>query len=276
MSDPNLDSSIIRRTEPIITPAELKRRWLFGVEIVDNNGNELSDQTLQDYIDMAVSELEHDLDLYIVPTEMCEEKDYFANDYFEWGFLNLNNTQILKQEGIEMSVVYLQDDINGATTEEVVLEIPQSWIRIREHDGLLRLIPNNRFPARLAVDNAGAFFPELFRRNGHVPALWRIKYTVGFEDGKVPMLVNQAIGLMAATHALNIAGDLVLGAGIASSTLSIDSLSQGINTTSSAENHAYSAKILQYGNILLGPNEKTPGIIQKLRNYYKGYTFNIV
>ena len=43
----------------------------------------------------------------------------------------------------------------------------------------------------------------------------------GFKDGKVPMAINMAIGNMAAIQALHIAGDLVLGAGIASSSLSV-------------------------------------------------------
>lgn len=274
MSDPNRDATFIKRVEPIITPAELRRRYLFGVDIIDNNGNELTDETLQDYIDIATDLLETDLDLNVVPTTICEDKDYFSNDYFEWGFINFNNTQILDIKSVR--VVYLQDDNDQVDPNEIALEIPKAWWRIRKFDGLFRLVPNNRFPARLQVDNAGSFFPELFRRNGHVPALWRIEYTCGFEHGKVPKLINAAIGLTAAIYALNIAGDLVLGAGIASSSLSIDGLSQSINTTSSAENHAYSAKLNQYNNQLFGPNERTPGIMDVLRNYYKGYTFGII
>ena len=275
MSDPNFTNNLMRRTEPLLTPAKLKERFLFGVEIIDNEGNELSEETLQAYIDMAVSELEHDLDIPIVPTEICEEKDYFSNDYYGWGYFQLNTLPLIQMK--EMNVVYLEDDPSTPASQgEVVLEIPQSWWRVREHDGIVRLVPNNRFPARLAVDNAGAFFPELFRRNGHVPNLWRIKYDAGFKDGCVPMAINAAVGLMASIYALNIAGDLVLGAGIASSSLSIDGLSQSINTTSSAENHAYSAKVLQYGNQLFGPNERTPGILDKLRRYYQGQNFNII
>lgn len=274
MSDPNFDNTLIRRTEPLLTAAKLKERFLFGVEIFDSEGNELTDETLQSYIDMAVSELEHDLDISIVASEKCEEKDYFANDYYGWGYFQLNNLPVVAIKSV--NVVYLQDENDAVDPNEIALEIPKSWWRLREHDGILRLIPNNRFPASLQVDNAGAFFPELFRRNGHVPNLWRITYDSGFKDGCVPMIINSAIGLMAAIYALNIAGDLILGAGIASSSLSIDALSQSINTTSSAENHGFSAKVLQYGNQLFGPNERTPGILQKLRMYYQGYNFNII
>jgi len=274
MSDPNFENSIIRRTEGILTPQQLRERFLFGVDIFDGDGNELGDEILQSYIDMAISELEHDLDLFIVPTPICEEKDYFASDYYGWGYFQLNNIPVIKIDTIQ--VVYLEDENNEVDPNEVALDIPRSWIRLREHDGILRLIPNNRFPARLQVDNGGSFFPELFRRNSQVPNLWRINYSAGFQDGKIPMVINAAIGLMAAVYALNIAGDLVLGAGIASSSLSIDALSQSINTTSSAENHAFSAKVLQYGNQLFGPNERTPGLLQKLRTYYKGSTFNII
>ena len=271
------DNRIISKTEDVLTPKELKSRWLFGVPIVDNEGNELPDEVLQQYIDIATSYIEHELDISIVPQRcIYEHKDYFANDYWEWGFFQLNNIPVISIE--KLQVVYLQNPPGMSNDSNVVLDIPEEWVRLRNHDGMIRLIPNNKFPASLQIGAAGSFFPELFRRHSNVPHLWRFEYTSGFAPGKIPLVVNQAIGLLASVYALNIAGDLVIGAGIAAQSLSLDGLSQTIQTTASATNHAYSAKVLEYRKKLYGEGINSPdrGLMRVLKDYYQGSRINII
>ena len=74
--------------------------------------------------------------------------------------------------------------------------------------------------------------------------------TCGFEQNRIPTIINNAIGLIAALRILSIAGDLVVGAGIASSSVGIDGLSQSIGTTASAMYGAYSARMEDYKNEL--------------------------
>ena len=45
---------------------------------------------------------------------------------------------------------------------------------------------------------------------------------------------------------VGIAGDLILGAGIAAQSIGVDGLSQSISSTSSATNAGYGARIIQY------------------------------
>jgi hypothetical protein len=60
----------------------------------------------------------------------------------------------------------------------------------------------------------------------------------------LPPLIRQVIGMMAACSLpLNVAGDLVAGAGIASKSTGIDGLSQSIGTTASAMYSGYSSRI---------------------------------
>ena len=58
--------------------------------------------------------------------------------------------------------------------------------------------------------------------------------------------VLDLIGKVAAMYALNPAGDMIGGAGIASKSQSVAGASQSINTTSSPMNAGYSARIIQY------------------------------
>lgn len=274
-------NSIETAVEPLINLEELKTRWLFGIlPIISEDGEELGDEALQSYIDTAISTIEHDLDISLTPRRVIERKDYYQNDYYEWGYFHLNNIPVI--DNPKISVVYLLNptdplDPDSPLVPETVLEIPKNWVRIRKHSGELRLIPNNRFPANLAIDSAGAFFPELFNRHSMVPDLWHIEYTHGFQAGKVPKLINAAVGMMASIMAMNIAGDLRIGSGIASLSLNLDGMSQAINSTASAENHTYSAKVKEYGRVLFGePGGRNSGIIKILRDFYRGETLQII
>jgi hypothetical protein len=266
-------SKNLKRTEALITVPELKRLYLHGIETRDNEGVELSDATYQSYIDAAVSWMEHYLDIYIQETTVVEEKDYFGSDYVEWGFYQLNNIPVIAVDSL--LVTYLRD---GSGAPETALTIPPNWFRLRPHDGLLRLVPNNSFPAQLAIDSGGSFFPELFRRYSTVPQLWTITYRAGFPDGCVPALINLAIGHLAAIFALNNSADLILGQGIASQSLSLDGLSQSIGSTSSAENTNNSAKVKEYYKVLFGETINSPnrGIMRILKDYWSSESINII
>lgn len=262
----------LKRVEPLVDVKKLKETYLYGITIRDNDGNKLPERVYQQYITNAVSMLEHFLDISITPVrDFVEDRDYYFNEYVDWGFFELSNYPAISIKKMELT--YFRD-ANG--DPEVVQEIPKEWIRLQPHDGIVRLIPNARFPANLQVSQTGNYFPEILRTE-HVPHLWRITYDYGFEDGCIPALLNQAIGMVAAIQALTVGGNLVLGAGIASSSISLDGLSQSINTTQSAENSAYSATIKDYGGKLFGENKDDPfAILKILRNYYKSGDFNLI
>lgn len=256
---------IMSKVQKLIDVDTLKRDYLYGIVIKDGDGKELPKEAFQTYINNAISMLEHYLDISISPVDgHIEDRDYHLNDYSNWGYMYLNNYPVRDIQKLEM--IYFRDE-DGEP--EVIQEIPKNWIRLQKHDGIVRLIPNARFPANLQVSQTGNYFPEVLRTQT-VPHLWRFTYNYGFEDGKVPALVNQTIGYLAASQALIIGGNLVLGAGIASSSISIDSMSQSINTTQSAENSAYSATIKDYGTRLYGANKDDPNsMLRILKNYYK-------
>ena len=68
--------------------------------------------------------------------------------------------------------------------------------------------------------------------------LWEVDYVAGIDekDSSMPMsLLQEAINKRAATGILNVWGDLIIGAGIANQSVSIDGVSQSIGTTQSAE-----------------------------------------
>lgn len=263
-----------KKSEPLITVAQLKATWLFGVKIRDKEtGEDMSDDAYQNAIDTAISMLEHYLDVSISPVRnFVEYKDYNINDYREWGYLQLSNYPVESINRIRL--VYFRDD-NGEVDEKQVTTIPQRWIRLDNHDGIIRFVPTGPFPAGLQVGNGG-FYPEIMRHQ-KIPHAWEITYDYGFCSGQVPVLMNQAISMIAGIIMLITAGHLILGAGIAGTSISLDGLSQSIQTTQSAENSGFSSTIKDISEKLYGKTKDDPfAILTILKNYYKGASMTIL
>jgi hypothetical protein len=268
-----LDNSYNRKGEPIIDIGRLKATYLFGIHIVDRvTGKEFGDEAYKTYINNAVAMLETYLDISISPVKNFEEfRDYRLNDYADWGYLQLNNYPVKCIRKIDL--VYFRDE-DGVPVS--IQQIPNNWLRLQAHDGIVRMIPNARFPANLQISQSGAFFPEILRA-AFVPHAWRITYDYGFDPGCVPVLLNQAIGTIAAIQALIVGGHLILGAGIAATSISLDGLSQSIQTTQSAENSGYSSVIKDYSDKLFGKTKDDPFAIMKLlKDFYKGSQMSII
>lgn len=263
-----------KKSETLVTVEELKKTYLFGVKVRDKeSGKDMPDETYQTAIDTAISMLEHYLDISVSPVNNFKEyKDYRANDYLDWGYMQLDNYPV---ECIRsLKVVYYRDD-NGLVDENQSITIPQSWLRLDSHSGIIRLVPNGKMPAGLQVGNGG-YGPELFGQR-LIPHAWEVTYDYGFCSGVVPVLLNQAIAMVASIIILITAGHLILGAGIAGSSISLDGLSQSINTTQSAENSGFSSTIKDISDKLFGKTKDDPYCIMRiLNNYYKGYTGTIL
>lgn len=263
-----------KKTEPLVTVAQLRNTWLFGVKVRDREtGEEYPDESYQNAIDTAIGLLETYLDISIGPVRnYVEYRDYRINDYQEFGYFQLDNFPIESVSSLKL--VYYRDD-NGEVDDNQSLIIPPNWLRVNSHDGIIRLVPNGRMPAGLQY-GAGGFFPEIFR-HAMIPHAWQITYNYGFCSGMVPVLLNQAISMIAGIIVLITAGHLILGAGIAGTSISLDGLSQSINTTQSAENSGFSSVIKDISDKLYGTTKDDPfAILKMLKNYYKGATITII
>jgi len=260
------------KVRPLVTVQELLDVYLTGLNITDpTTGQRLPDATYQTFIDNGVAMLETYLDLSITEVKSyVEDRDFRLNDYAEWGFFALDNLPVIEIEKIDLT--YFRDTQGQP---EVAQSIPLNWIRLDPHSGIVRLIPNARFPAQLQVGAMG-FFPEILRSQ-FVPHLWSVTYSFGFKDGCIPVLINTVISKFAAMQALVVGGNLIIGAGIASSSISLDGLSQTINTTQSAENSAFSATIKEYGAQVFGRSKGDPfAELKILKDYYKGTGMNVL
>ena len=247
------------RHDSILTVADLKTRYLHGVVLTDAVGEPLSDVAYQTYIAGAISDFEHEYGVPICPTQFVKEPhDYNLQDYQNYSFISLRWKPIISVELVAVQFI----------KNENLLEFPEEWIRIYREPGQLHVTPTSAGISNFNMSGSG-FLPQIFGVRQRYPQLLVVTYTAGFEANKIPWIVNQYIGMKAAIQALAIAGDLVLGAGITSQSLSIDGLSQNIGSSKSADGAAYSARIKLYDKQL------TEDIKPTLAKFYRGLNFRI-
>jgi hypothetical protein len=236
----------------VLTVEELKQLYLFGLDLTDDAGEPLPDSTYQFYILSAIEWLEQQLDIKVLPTTVvAESHDYYREDYAQFNIAQLDNYPVITLD--EWRVQY--------PSGQTVIVYPAEWIRLDKVHGIVRIVPTAGTLSEIIIGQGGSFLPAVFNGMSHLPDLFQFDYTCGFTN--LPTNLKDLIGMVASFGPLNIFGDLIVGAGIASTSLSIDGLSQSINSTSSATNSGYGARILQYEKRI---KEQIPIV----RRYWKG------
>lgn len=243
----------------ILSVQELKDIYLYGLDLTDDSGNEFPDIMFEWSIKFAIDWLEKELDIKIKPTLIVEYKDYYRQDYNSWCFLRLEQMPVISVE--KVSVIW--------PSGQTVIEFDSTWIKLRKEFGQINIVPTAGTFSQFLLTAGGSFLPLLSSGRDFIPDLFKVEYTAGFENGQVDMSLRELIGKKASLGPLNVAGDLLGGAGIASQSIGIDGLSQSFNTTSSATNAGYGARILAYEREV---KEQLP----TLKRYYKGIKMTVV
>jgi hypothetical protein len=219
----------------------LKEVYLFGVNLTDDKGNPYPDTLFEHYIRAAWDWAERHLGVSLRPeTIVGETHDYFIKDYIHWAWLDLTVVPI--ESVSEVRFEY--------PVSESQFVFPSDWItfnpRKETASARIQILPRTGALSEILITRAGNLLPILEGANNYVPDVFAVDYQAGFRSDEIPNDVKHLIGMQAAIGPLNIAGDLLVGAGIASKTVSMPGLSQTVNTTSSATNSGYGSRILEY------------------------------
>ena len=84
---------------------KLKSVYLFGIDIIDNNGVRTPRRHISAvYIDNAVGMLETYLDISILPETVVEDHDYHFDQYYNWGYLQLNKYPIIQLDSLNLTI----------------------------------------------------------------------------------------------------------------------------------------------------------------------------
>lgn len=241
---------------------EMKERVMFGIPLFDTEGNPFPVDLLQSYLNSAIAWAEQTLNVAIQPRTEDEFHDYIANDYMNWSYIKLWKKPVISVESIQLFY-----------GDKPMMTIPPDWVKIDALAGMLQMFPTSGSTGGMIITaSGGMFLPIMAGSIGYVPQMWKVTYTAGMNEPAVEQVyrktdihpnLKEVIYKKAAMSVMGVWGDLIIGAGIANQSVSIDGASQSIGTTQSAMFGGASARIKQL-------QEDINNMMPQLQSYYGG------
>jgi hypothetical protein len=214
---------------PIPTPASLKKSVLFGIPLTSFlTGQTVEDATLQGYIDQAVSEVEHNLDLYVTPVTFREHHDYSRHQFFwSFGYFKVNHGPILDVSKFQLTF----NNGSGGPGTVPLVDIPLEFIHTQPQEQTVQLVPAQGVTiSGLIVSIYSGLGFHAF--NNQALSAWPgailIEYRAGFENGQIPAMLVGLIENLAAWKMLSVMGPILFPHNSVS--IGIDGTSQSVGT----------------------------------------------
>ena len=237
----------------VVSVADLKTNYLYGLDMTIGDGSPFPDSLFEYYIRAAIGYVERISDISILPSIIKNE----VQDYFRPSSFSMFSFKTFLQPLLSVQAVRL--NLPGMGTPYTY---PANWLTVRQDISRITIYPQggafNDLPTGFGMTPYCNFFEM-----DVIPNALAVDYVAGFEAGKVPPDIVEVVAKISSYGPLSLAGDLIGGAGIASSSLSLDSLSQSISTTSSPMFSGYGARLANYAKEVA---EQLP----QIRKYYRG------
>ena len=193
-------SGLLTRCEPLLGVDKFKRLFLKGIPLKFRNGDQITDEDLQDHLSWAMNETElligcpltREAFRHKVPFDYALYKAYI---------------HIVAEKG---PIVSLEELAIVSADNNNIFTIPPTWVETTNFaKRLINVVPLlaaygvNQVGG--AVGNAGIAFLTVMDGLNWVPAYWQIKYTAGLSntEGQLPIPVNELIGCLAAIKVLS-------------------------------------------------------------------------
>jgi hypothetical protein len=218
---------------PVIDRQFLERQHLYGVRQTDGKGNAWTQAMFDQVIAYGQDMVSRDLQIPLVDSgyKLITNERHDIEIRRQWWTFGTHFTPLRAIQEVRWTF---------GNTE--ILVFPASWVDIQEpSQGLVQMVPTANAPVQAIPMHFWAV------SGGRAQRQIEVDYTAGYNATDVPPAIKQMVSGVAAIAMLGFAGDLILGAGIASSSMSIDGLSQSASTTASAMYGGYSARIEAIG-----------------------------
>ena len=238
----------------------LKKVFLFGIDLTDDDGNAFPDELFDQGMNAALAWLSHALDIKIPRTQIVGERhDFRGVQHGEWWLIDLDHIPVASVEKVSFKF-----------GQQEILDIPDDWIlEVIKGTGQIQIVPNAGTLFTWPLAQFGFYSASMLSQYGSLPGWYSIDYTAGYDAAELPFDLLDIAGKWASGYPLNTAGDLIVGAGVASKSTSLDGASQSVSTTSSATNAGYGARINQY-------QKDIKEAIPILRRRYHGMQMKVV
>lgn len=218
----------------------LTKRYLFGINLTDDNGAAYPDEMFEHAVKGAAREVGAALGVSLEPLTVVDERhDTDGSSSESYGMTCLAKRPVWSVDAFKVQY--------GAFEPST---LPVEWVTVRSAEGgMIQLLPARQSLAYTLSGLTGAPMSMLMGGGSrYVPGFHLFSYTAGYgsEEHPYPEELLTLVGLKGAMLILDTAGDLIAGAGVASKSMSMDGISESINTTSSATNAGYGARIIAY------------------------------
>lgn len=245
-----------------MSPEELKAIYFYGINITSIDGSKINPDVFRFQIKSAQQEVEKFLEIRLTPQFVEQTLDYTRSDY--WAAFPIMKTKLPVRK--PLSIIGF---LNGIEQ----IRYPKDWLNTKtdsegNYQKKIHIVPTGSTlgnSSGVILSGITAYYG--MTSSNDIPNYFNVQYETGFVASQLPVDVVDLVGKLAAIKLFHIAGDLILGAGIASLSLGIDGLSQSVSTTSSATNAGYGARIINY-------LKDIETYEKRLKNFYK--TFNFV
>ena len=249
------------------TADAIKNYFMFGIEIKDENDNILDDNFYNHLFETAISNAEQALDIVILPRYEVERHDYNEQEFNSYMYTHTRAKPIIQVENLSLQ-------FNGKT----IYDYPGEWWKVYNRPGHIEIYPTALMQSGGNGYNMTAFagypalagaMPSGYSRT-FAPQMIKVGYIAGVlprqragitREYEIPPNLQTLVIKYALRELFQVGGRLIIGAGIASRTLSMDDVSETINTTQSAMYGGYSAEILQI-------DKDIEELLGNLRSYY--------
>lgn len=245
-----------------LTPSYLKQHYLFGIKLLDDNGNEYPDDFWYQKIGFAAGEVERVCNIRVLPTPIKDEThDYYVEEYSKFAFLKLDHQPILSVDRIRMVYPTM---VEGVT-------FPKEWAKIDRNAGQLQLIPTAGTLSQVILGIGGSFLPMMTSGLSYLPQLFHIDYTAGFDYGKCPRNVFDAVAKKACIDILTVVADVIYPPGMTSKSVNIDGLGESFSIMNNGNRApVFTGRISQYMEELYGDGRTNRGVLAEIRDQYVG------
>lgn len=271
----------------IVSPYELKSRYLSGIPLPDS----ITDENLSFFLESAAAELENYLSLKINKTIIIEDKDFYADDWRQWGFIKCTYPCVCAVElqgwlGTVQQISYPHDWLSSRKTND------NRW-----YSRIIYLVPNRSSSHSEALIYSGTYPQASYFGNSRIPDYWKLKYVTGWDNP--PVEIIDTIGMLTSVKVLQIISDALmigalrrtvnqqgqqvvtqngtsfggLGLGMSSKSISIDGLSQSYSSYVNGSTGVWGARLKQYMDML---NPSSPGsLLNRLYDQYAAITMGV-
>lgn len=258
-----------------ITPAdfgwtpEAIKAYMYGIKVMDpNSGQEMGDKFYNHVLETAISRAENALDVAILPRLVEDEHhDFHSSDYNSYMFTETFRKPIVQAERLKLEM-----------TGFSLFDYPADWWKVYNLAGHIELFPTALMQATGAMGGGAIYqsasMPIMNPMMGMgarttAPQLIHVDYVAGMlprkhqyaQEWECPADLEQLVIKIALKEIYQVWGNLIIGAGIAGKTLSVDGISESIQTTQTAMYGGASAQIVQI-------NEDIENLMSGLKAYY--------